>query len=216
MHLLIAARVLRGLGGGGLMVPSQAPIGELVPPWDRPRYQGYFALIHHLQRRRPAARRRRAPPRLALAVPRQPAAGAFAFWRMSRAQAGALGGAPAPYDPAGACCSCCAPQRPGSRAGQPGAYWSRSPALFAAVARSPPASASARGSSARINAFLPLDILRCRACPGSVSPWWVAGGVFALFPGRSTCRWRGTQRLTPTCTAAAPGGLVAGSRSTAG
>ena len=45
MRLLIAARVLQGLGGGGLMVLSQALIGELVPPWERPRYQGYFALI---------------------------------------------------------------------------------------------------------------------------------------------------------------------------
>jgi MFS family permease len=45
MRLLIAARVLQGLGGGGLMVLSQSLIGELVPPWERPRYQGYFALI---------------------------------------------------------------------------------------------------------------------------------------------------------------------------
>lgn len=45
MQALVAARVLQGLGGGGLMVLSQALIGELVPPWDRPRYQGYFALI---------------------------------------------------------------------------------------------------------------------------------------------------------------------------
>lgn len=45
MHLLIAARVLQGLGGGGLMVLSQALIGEVVPPWDRPRYQGYFAAV---------------------------------------------------------------------------------------------------------------------------------------------------------------------------
>lgn len=45
LQLLVGARVLQGLGGGGLMVLSQALIGELVPPWDRPRYQGYFALI---------------------------------------------------------------------------------------------------------------------------------------------------------------------------
>lgn len=45
MQALVAARVLQGLGGGGLMVLSQALIGELVPPWDRPRYQGYFALV---------------------------------------------------------------------------------------------------------------------------------------------------------------------------
>jgi EmrB/QacA subfamily drug resistance transporter len=45
MGTLIASRVLQGLGGGGLMVLSQALIGELVPPIDRPRYQGYFALV---------------------------------------------------------------------------------------------------------------------------------------------------------------------------
>jgi EmrB/QacA subfamily drug resistance transporter len=45
LHALIGSRVLQGLGGGGLMVLSHALIGELVPPWDRPRYQGYFAMI---------------------------------------------------------------------------------------------------------------------------------------------------------------------------
>ena len=40
---LIAARVLQGLGGGGLMTLSQALIGELVPPRQRGRFQGYFA-----------------------------------------------------------------------------------------------------------------------------------------------------------------------------
>jgi EmrB/QacA subfamily drug resistance transporter len=42
---LIAARVLQGLGGGGLMTLSQALIGELVPPRERVRFQGYFALV---------------------------------------------------------------------------------------------------------------------------------------------------------------------------
>jgi EmrB/QacA subfamily drug resistance transporter len=42
---LIAARVVQGLGGGGLMVLSQAIIGELVPPIDRVRFQGYFSLM---------------------------------------------------------------------------------------------------------------------------------------------------------------------------
>ena len=42
---LVAGRVLQGLGGGGLMVLSQALIGELVPPIERVRFQGYFALM---------------------------------------------------------------------------------------------------------------------------------------------------------------------------
>jgi EmrB/QacA subfamily drug resistance transporter len=42
---LVAARVVQGLGGGGLMVMSQALIGELVPPVDRVRFQGYFAFM---------------------------------------------------------------------------------------------------------------------------------------------------------------------------
>lgn len=40
---LSLARVIQGLGGGGLMVMSQALIGELVPPRQRARFQGYFA-----------------------------------------------------------------------------------------------------------------------------------------------------------------------------
>ncbi|MFL6663400.1 MAG: MFS transporter [Rhizobacter sp.] len=42
---LVAARVLQGLGGGGLMTLSQALIGEVVPPRLRARNQGYFAII---------------------------------------------------------------------------------------------------------------------------------------------------------------------------
>lgn len=43
---LVAARVLQGLGGGGLMVLSQALIGELLPPRQRGRFQGYFAAVY--------------------------------------------------------------------------------------------------------------------------------------------------------------------------
>jgi EmrB/QacA subfamily drug resistance transporter len=45
---LIGARVLQGLGGGGLMVMAQALIGELVPPRERGRFQGYFAAVFTL------------------------------------------------------------------------------------------------------------------------------------------------------------------------
>lgn len=45
LWVLIAARALQGLGGGGLMVLSQALIGELVAPQHRARYQGYFAVV---------------------------------------------------------------------------------------------------------------------------------------------------------------------------
>ena len=45
MPQLVAARVLQGLGGGGLMTLSQALVGELVPPVERVRFQGYFALM---------------------------------------------------------------------------------------------------------------------------------------------------------------------------
>lgn len=45
MAWLVAARALQGLGGGGLMVLSQALIGERVAPRERARYQGWFAGI---------------------------------------------------------------------------------------------------------------------------------------------------------------------------
>src|SRR5580700_951227 len=43
IEMLTAARVLQGLGGGGLMTLSQALVGEAIPPRERARYQGYLA-----------------------------------------------------------------------------------------------------------------------------------------------------------------------------
>ncbi len=45
---LIAARVVQGLGGAGLMTLSQALIGELIAPRERVRYQAYFAMVFTL------------------------------------------------------------------------------------------------------------------------------------------------------------------------
>ncbi len=45
VELLTAARVLQGLGGGGLMTLSQALVGESIPPRGRARYQGYLAAV---------------------------------------------------------------------------------------------------------------------------------------------------------------------------
>src|SRR5712664_492794 len=45
IELLALARVVQGLGGGGLMTLSQALIGEAVPPRERARYQGYLAAV---------------------------------------------------------------------------------------------------------------------------------------------------------------------------
>jgi EmrB/QacA subfamily drug resistance transporter len=45
IEMLSFARVLQGLGGGGLMTLSQALIGGTIPPRERARYQGYLASI---------------------------------------------------------------------------------------------------------------------------------------------------------------------------
>jgi EmrB/QacA subfamily drug resistance transporter len=48
LPFLVAARVVQGLGGGGLMTLSQALIGEVVAPRLRARNQSYFAVIFTL------------------------------------------------------------------------------------------------------------------------------------------------------------------------
>jgi EmrB/QacA subfamily drug resistance transporter len=45
MGELIAFRALQGVGGGGLIVTTIAVIGDIVPPRERGRYQGFFGAV---------------------------------------------------------------------------------------------------------------------------------------------------------------------------
>src|SRR3954452_17212720 len=45
MLMLILARGLQGLGGGGLISLAQTVIADIVSPRERPRYQGYIAAV---------------------------------------------------------------------------------------------------------------------------------------------------------------------------
>jgi EmrB/QacA subfamily drug resistance transporter len=48
LDMLIAFRALQGLGGGGLMVSTMAAIGDVVPPRERGKYQGFFGAVFGL------------------------------------------------------------------------------------------------------------------------------------------------------------------------
>jgi MFS family permease len=45
MTELIAFRALQGLGAGGLFVITIAVVGDIIPPRDRGRYQGFFGAV---------------------------------------------------------------------------------------------------------------------------------------------------------------------------
>ncbi|MGH8826976.1 MAG: MDR family MFS transporter [Jiangellaceae bacterium] len=48
MVVLIAGRSVQGLGAGGLMALALATIGDVIPPRERGRYQGYFGAVFGL------------------------------------------------------------------------------------------------------------------------------------------------------------------------
>jgi EmrB/QacA subfamily drug resistance transporter len=48
MGELIATRALQGIGAGGLMTLAMAIIGDVIPPRERGRYQGYFGAVFGL------------------------------------------------------------------------------------------------------------------------------------------------------------------------
>ncbi|MGA7485624.1 MAG: MDR family MFS transporter, partial [Xanthobacteraceae bacterium] len=48
MVQLIVFRALQGIGGGGLIVVTIAVIGDLIPPRERGRYQGFFGAVFGL------------------------------------------------------------------------------------------------------------------------------------------------------------------------
>nr|WP_189659615.1 MDR family MFS transporter [Pseudomonas poae] len=46
MEQLVLARILQGIGAGGMISVSQAIIGDIIAPRERGRYQGYFSSMY--------------------------------------------------------------------------------------------------------------------------------------------------------------------------
>ncbi|SCW93039.1 MULTISPECIES: MDR family MFS transporter [unclassified Pseudomonas] len=46
MEQLVLARIVQGIGAGGMISVSQAIIGDIIPPRERGRYQGYFSSMY--------------------------------------------------------------------------------------------------------------------------------------------------------------------------
>ena len=45
INVMIAGRAVQGLGAGGLMSLALAVIGDVIPPRERGKYQGFFAAV---------------------------------------------------------------------------------------------------------------------------------------------------------------------------